>query len=244
MTPGLQHARLSCPSLSLRVCSDSCPLSRWCHPTILSSVASFSSYLQSFPALRSFPISWVFASSGQSIGASASVLPMNIQEPKSLINNFTYTFFSWLIKWMILGPFYRWEHWEQRSKMTCSRKGRDRARIQVPSSLLSTTLHLTKHQQRWVSVLLATWWLCIHEAHMSGMCVYAQPLSCVQLWTVTHQALLLLGLSQQEYWSGLPSPPPGDLPEPGIEPESLASAGRFFITELPEKPVMDVPPGH
>ena len=65
---------------------------------------------------------------------------------------------------------------------------------------------------------------------MSGMCVYAQPLSCVQLWTVTHQALLFMGLSQQEYWSGLPFPP-GALPEPGIEPESpasLALAGRFF----------------
>ena len=55
-----------------------------------------------------------------------------------------------------------------------------------------------------------------------------------------------MGLSQQEYWSGLPFPP-GDLPEPGIKPESpasLALAGRFFTTELPEKPVMDVPPGN
>ena len=78
---GLQYAKLSCPSPSSRVCSNSWPLSRWCHPTILSSVFPFSSCLQSFPALESFPVSWLFASGGQSIGASASAsdLPRNIQ---------------------------------------------------------------------------------------------------------------------------------------------------------------------
>ena len=77
---GRQHARLPSP-LSPGVCSNSCPLSRWCPPTIPSSVASFSSWLQSFPASGSFPISWLFTSGGQSNGvsASASVLPMNIQ---------------------------------------------------------------------------------------------------------------------------------------------------------------------
>ena len=74
----LQHARLSCPSLSPRICSNSFPLSQWCYPIISSSVASFSCP-QSFPASRSFLVSWLFASGGQSIGASASVLPMNIQ---------------------------------------------------------------------------------------------------------------------------------------------------------------------
>ena len=58
----------------------SCPLSRWCHPTISSSVAPLSSCPQSFPASGSFPVSQFFASSGQSIGASASVLPMNVQD--------------------------------------------------------------------------------------------------------------------------------------------------------------------
>ena len=79
---GLQHARLPCPSLSLRVYSNSCPLSQWCHPAISSSVTPFSSCLQSFPASGSFPISQFFASGGQSIGASASasVLPVNIQD--------------------------------------------------------------------------------------------------------------------------------------------------------------------
>ena len=75
---GLQHARLPCP-LSPRVCSDSCPLSQWCHPTISFSVVPLSSYLQSFPASGSFPMSQFFASGSQSIGASASVLPVNIQ---------------------------------------------------------------------------------------------------------------------------------------------------------------------
>ena len=71
-------------SLSLTtpgVCSDSCPLSWWCHTIISSSVTPFSSYPQSFPASGSFPMNWLFVSGGQSIGASASasVLPMNIQ---------------------------------------------------------------------------------------------------------------------------------------------------------------------
>ena len=77
----LQHARLPCPSPSHEISSDSCPLSRWCHPSISSSVIRFSSCLQSFPTSGSFPVSQLFISDGQSIGASASasVLPMNIQ---------------------------------------------------------------------------------------------------------------------------------------------------------------------
>ena len=77
---GLQHIRLSCPSPTPGLCSNSCPLSWWCHPTILSSVVPFSSCLQSFPAWTSFQVSQLFASDGQSIGASSSVLPMNIQD--------------------------------------------------------------------------------------------------------------------------------------------------------------------
>ena len=75
----LQHARLPCPSLTTRVCSNSCLSSRWCHPTISSSVIPFSSCLQSYPASGPFPMSQFFVSGGQSIGASASALPMNIQ---------------------------------------------------------------------------------------------------------------------------------------------------------------------
>ena len=73
---GLQHARLPCPSPPPGACSNSCPLSQWCHTTISSSVP------QSFPASGSFVMSWLFTSGAQSIGASASgsVLPVNIQD--------------------------------------------------------------------------------------------------------------------------------------------------------------------
>ena len=79
---GLQHARPPCPSPNPRAYSNSCPSSRWCHPTISSSVVPFSSRLHSFPASGSFQMSQFFASGGQIIGvsASASVLPMNIQD--------------------------------------------------------------------------------------------------------------------------------------------------------------------
>ena len=78
---GLQHNSPPCPSPTPGVHSNSCPLSRWCHPTISSSFIPFS-HLQSFPASGSFQMSQFFASDGQSIGASASasVLPMNIQD--------------------------------------------------------------------------------------------------------------------------------------------------------------------
>ena len=75
----LQHTRLCCPSLSPWVCSNSCPLSQWCYLTISSSVTLFSFCLQSFPASGSFSMSRLFASGGQSTGAS-SVLPTNVQD--------------------------------------------------------------------------------------------------------------------------------------------------------------------
>ena len=79
---GLQHIRLHSPSPSLRICSSSHPLSQWYHPTILSSVVPFSSCHLSFPTSGYFQMSQLFTSGGQSIGisASASVLPMNIQD--------------------------------------------------------------------------------------------------------------------------------------------------------------------
>ena len=78
----VQHSRLSCPSPTPGACSNSCPSSWWCHPTISSTVVPFSSCLQSFPASWSFQMSQFFTSGGQNIGvaASASVLPMNIQD--------------------------------------------------------------------------------------------------------------------------------------------------------------------
>ena len=76
---GVQHARFLCPSPTPRAYSNSCPLSRRCHPTISSCVIPFSSCLQSFPASGSFSVSQFFASDGQIIRASASVLPVNLQ---------------------------------------------------------------------------------------------------------------------------------------------------------------------
>ena len=89
---GLQHTRLSCPSPSPGAYSHSCPLSRWCHQTISSSAIPFISCLQFFPASGSFLMSQLFASSGQSVGASvsASVLSMNIQ-------GFTRTVSYWVL---------------------------------------------------------------------------------------------------------------------------------------------------
>ena len=81
-----QHTRLPCPPPTPRVHPNSCPLSQWCHPIISSSIVPFSSCPQSFPASGSFQMSQLFASDGQSIGASAStsVLPMNTQDRSPL----------------------------------------------------------------------------------------------------------------------------------------------------------------
>ena len=82
VTHGLQHTRPHCPSPSPRACSNSCPSNQWCHITISSSVVSFFSCLQSFPASWLFSNESAFASGGQSIrvSASTSVLPVNIQD--------------------------------------------------------------------------------------------------------------------------------------------------------------------
>ena len=77
---GLQHARLPCPSPTPRAYANPCLSSQWYHPTISSSVNTFSSCHQYFPGWESFPMSQFFASGGQSIWASASDLPMNIEE--------------------------------------------------------------------------------------------------------------------------------------------------------------------
>ena len=83
---GQKHARPPCPSLTPRVYTDSCPLSRWCHPTISSSLIPFSSCLQYFPASGSFQMSQLFAKGGQCIrvSASTSVLPVNTQDQSPL----------------------------------------------------------------------------------------------------------------------------------------------------------------
>ena len=118
---GRQHTRLPCPSQSPRVCTNPCPLSQWCHPTISSSVTPFSSCPQSFPQPGSFPMSQLFTSGDCSIGASATVLPKNIQgwfplgltglislQPKGLSRVFSSTQFksinSLVLSLLLYGP--------------------------------------------------------------------------------------------------------------------------------------------
>ena len=112
----LQHARPPCPSPTPGVYSNSCPLSRWCHPAISSSVIPFSSHLQSVLASGSFQMSQFFASGSQNIGvsASASVLPMNIQE-SSPTPQFKSTNFSALS--LLYGPnlISIHDYWENQS---------------------------------------------------------------------------------------------------------------------------------
>ena len=139
---GLQHARLPCPSTP-RACSNSSPLSRWCHPTISSSVIPFSSCFQSFPASGSLPMSWLFASGGQSIGASfsGSVLSMNIQGwfPLALTS-----FISLLSKW--LPRVFLQHHSSKASILQCS------ALFMVQLSHLYTTTGKTIALTRWTFV--------------------------------------------------------------------------------------------
>ena len=97
----LQHTRPPCPSPTPRVYPNPCPLSQWCHPTILSSVVPFSSGPQSLPASGSFPVSQLFTSGGQSTGVSASisVLPMNTQLQ---YQSFQWTLISFRMDWLDL----------------------------------------------------------------------------------------------------------------------------------------------
>ena len=103
---GLQHGRPPCPSPTLRICSNSCPLSWWRHRTISSSVVPFSSCLQSCPG--SFHMSQLFTSGGQSIGASASVLPMNIQDWFPLV--LTGVISSQSKLWRVFSSTTIWKH--------------------------------------------------------------------------------------------------------------------------------------
>ena len=224
---GLQHTGPPCPSPTPRACSNSCPSSRWCHPTISSSVTPLSSSLQSFLASRSFPMSQFFASGDQSIGASvsASVLPMNIQD------------------WFPLG-------WT--ALISLQSKGLSRVFSNTAvqnhqffsAQLYSIPVNLLKTYKANVILCSTTSYLCVNgKVHLKvrvlrrGHLVYFRLrdniLACVlsrlshvwffvTLWTVAHQAPLSGGFSRQEHWSGSPCLPPGALPDPETEPVSLS----------------------
>ena len=112
---GLQHTRFPCSSPAPRICSNSCPLSRWCHPTISSSVIPFFSCPKSFPASVSFPMSQFFASSGHSMSFSFSISPSN--EYSGLIS-FRMDWLDLLAVQGTLKSFYRQEYWDFTGKNT------------------------------------------------------------------------------------------------------------------------------
>ena len=209
---GLQHTRPPCPSTTPRACSHSCPSRRWYHPTISSSVTPFSSCLQSFPVPGSFPVSQFSASGGQSIGVSAStsVLPMNIQDwfPLGL------TGLIFQSKGLSPGLL----HCRQILYQLSHKRSRI---ILITNILLYITGSSPSLNMPWYDLRRK----CCIISHFCYVLLFAT------LWTVAHQAPLSKGFSRQEYWSGLPCPPPVELPKPGIKSVSLASpalAGKFF----------------
>ena len=212
----LQHARLPCPSPSPRACSNSCPFSRWCHPTILSSVIPFSSCLQSCPASRSFLMSQLFVSGDQSIEASVSalVLPMNIQDwfPLGLISLISFqskglsrVFFNTTVQkhqffsaqpslwssshvhpYMSTGETIALTKWTFVSKVMS-------LFFNMLSRFVMTFLPRSKR-------LLISWLLLLSHFSRVRLCVTPQ--------TAVYQAPPSLGFSRQEHWSGLPFPSP------------------------------------
>ena len=113
---GLQHARIPCTSLTLRVCSNSCLLGRWCHSTISFSVTPFSYCPQSLPSSGSLPMSWLFALGGQSIGTSASTIsPFN--ESSGLVS-FRIDWFDLAVQGTLKSLL--WHHNSKASILQCS----------------------------------------------------------------------------------------------------------------------------
>ena len=213
-----QHARPPCPSPTPGVHPNPCPLSRWCHPTISSSVIPFSSYPHPFPASESFPMSQLFTSGGQSIrvSASTSVPPMNTQN------------------WSPLG----WTGW-----ISLQSKGLSRVFSNTTvqkhqffslSFLYSPTL--TSIHDYWKNHSLDYMDLC-QQSNVSAFYIHYQAFSFAHLiyqisnfktvkvcsslshvkqfvtpWTAAYQASPSMGFSRQEYWSGLSLPSPYDQP--------------------------------
>ena len=184
----LQNARLSFPSLSPRVCSNSCPLSWWCHPTT-SYCPPVLPHPQSFPASGSFPMSQLFVSGGQSIGASASVLPMNIQDWFPLgLAGFISLLFRGLPR-VFSSTTIQKNHRVGGLAPSPEHKGPPRA--------FSNTTVWKHHRGGWSAppqLLLLS--------HVSRVQLCATP------QTAAHQAPPSLGFSRQKHWSGVPFPSP------------------------------------
>ena len=196
---GLQYGRLPYPSSNPRAYSDSCPLSWWCHPTILSSIAPLSSCLQSFPASGSFPMSQFFASGGQSIGvsASASVLPMNIQD------------------WFPLG----WTGWISLQSEGLSGVFSNTTVQKHQFFCIQLSLQSNSHIHLWLHVTETVTSLSLQFNSLTQSClIICNPMDCsMPVFSVHHQ---LLDLAQTHvHWVGdaiqpscpLPSPSPSAL---------------------------------
>ena len=232
---GLQHTRLPCFSPSPWVCSNSCPLSRWCLATISSSVVPFSSCLQSFSASGSFPMSQLFASGTQPIGASASasILSVNIQDWFPLrLTTLISLLFERLSRVFFNTTVWRHQFFSTQPFLLSS--------SHIHSWLLEKTVALTI--QSLVGKVMSLLF------NMLSRFVFdflprskwkVKSLSCVWLfatpWTVAYQAPLSMEFSRQ-YWSGLPFPSPGDLPNPGIKPRSPELQADTLPFESPGKP--------
>ena len=245
---GLQHARLPCPSATPGVHSTCCPSSRWCHPTISSSVVPFSSCLQSFPESGSFSMSQFFTSGGRSTGASASasVLPVNIQDwfpleltglislqPKRLSRVFSNTTFQ---KHQFFGA--QLSLWSRLCYKAC---------YNTVCLLWRFTRWGEKGKFIWLGDFSFPGWplLCSFIVSILNCLCPVYPCfpggasgkerkwsesevaqSCsffATLWTVAYQAPPSMGFFRQECWSGLPFPSPGDLPDPGTHLQMQAS---------------------
>ena len=149
--PTLQHARLPCPSPAPEACSNSSPLSWWCHPIISSSVIPFSSCLQSFLASGSFPVSQFFTSGGQTIGvsASASILPMNIQ---SGLISFRVDWFDLLVVQGTLKSLLQ-HHSSKASILWCS--AFSTVQLSHPYMTTGKTIALTRQTFCWQNIISA-----------------------------------------------------------------------------------------
>ena len=220
----MQHARLPCPSPTSGACSNSCPSSRWYHTTIISSVVPFSSCLQSFPASGSFQMSHFFTSSSQSMGASASasVLPMNIQDwfPLGItaLISFRMDLLALLAVQGTLKSLLQYHsskasiqyqnHQEAQTAAVAAAKSLqlcptlcDPIDGLLPGSSVPGTLQARTLE--WVSISFSNAW---------KWKVKVKSLSRVQLletpWTAAFQAPPSMGFSRQEYWNGVPLPSP------------------------------------
>ena len=203
----LQHARPPCPSPTPRACSNPCPLSWWCHPTILPSVVPFSSCLQSFLASGSFQISQFFTSGDQSIGvsASASVLPMNIQDWFPL--GWT-DWISWLSKGTLQSVLQH--HSSKASILWCSAV----FIVQLSHPYMSTGKTIALTRQTFVGKVISLLFHMLSRLVITFLprmkCSYPhtkirkwkwKSLSCVWLfanpWTIQS-----MEFSRSEYWNG------------------------------------------